>query len=76
MNCLASSVGEILKESPWFPIQCELLDRQQRGSRTGLGSAIFRWIGGFYKPRRRHTALGVLSPPDVEPLHTAAHTAA
>ena len=76
MGRVASSVDNALIESFWSTMQRELLDRQQWGSRVALASAIFEWIEGFYNPRRRHTALGMLSPHDFETLHTAANTAA
>jgi len=76
MGRVASSVDNALIESFWSTMQRELLDRQQWGSRVELASAIFEWIEGFYNPRRRHTALGMLSPHDYETLHTAANTAA
>ena len=61
MGRVASSVDNALIESFWSTMQRELLDRQQWGSRVALASAIFEWIEGFYNPRRRHTALGMLS---------------
>ena len=76
MGRVASSVDNALIESFWSTMQRELLDRQQWGSRVELATAIFEWIEGFYNPRRRHTALGMLSPHDFETLHTAANTAA
>ena len=63
-------------ESFCSTMQRELLDRQRWDSRGELGSAIFEWIEAFYNPRRRHSALGYLSPVEFEGLHTAAHTAA
>jgi transposase InsO family protein len=57
-------------------MQRELLDRQRRATRAELGSAIFEWIEAFYNPRRRHSALGYLSPVQFERLHAAALTAA
>jgi len=76
MGRVASSVDNALIESFWSTMQRELLDRQQWGSRVELASAIFEWIEGFYNPRRRHTALGMMPPHDFETLHTAAITAA
>lgn len=50
-------------------MQIELLDRRYWPSRAELGQAIFEWIEGFYNPRRRHSALGYLSPIDYERLY-------
>jgi putative transposase len=76
MGRVASSVDNTMIESFWSTIQRELLDRQQWLTRADLGSAIFEWIEAFYNPRRRHSALGYLSPVQFEDLHTAALTAA
>ena len=76
MGRVASSVDNGLMESFWSTMQRELLDRQRWASRAALGSAIFEWIEAFYNPRRRHSALGYLSPVQFEELHTAALTAA
>ncbi len=76
MGRVASSVDNGLMESFWSTMQRELLDRQQWDTRADLGSAIFEWIEAFYNPRRRHSALGYLSPAQFEHLHTAALTAA
>ncbi|WP_341994634.1 integrase core domain-containing protein [Microbacterium sp. LWH7-1.2] len=76
MGRVASSVDNALIESFWSVMQRELLDRTSWDSRTQLASAMFEWIEGFYNPRRRHSALGYLSPADYEALHTAAEIAA
>ena len=76
MGRVASSVDNGMIESFWSTMQRELLDRQKWDTRADLGSAIFEWIEAFYNPRRRHSALGYLSPVQFEELHTAALTAA
>jgi putative transposase len=76
MGRVASSVDNTMMESFWSTMQRELLDRQQWLTRADLGSAIFEWIEAFYNPRRRHSALGYLSPVQFEDLHTTALTAA
>ena len=76
MGLVASSVDNGLMESVWSTMQRELLDRQRWATRADLGSAIFEWIEAFYNPRRRHSALGYLSPVQFEEIYTAALTAA
>jgi putative transposase len=76
MGRVASSVDNGLMESFWSTMQRELLDRQRWATKADLGSAIFEWIEAFYNPRRRHSALGYLSPVQFEDLHAAALTAA
>jgi putative transposase len=76
MGRVASSVDNALVESFWSTMQRELLDRQTWTSRVELAAAIFEWIEGWYNPRRRHSALGYLSPAAFEALHTAANQAA
>lgn len=70
MGRVASSVDNGLMESFWSTMQRELLDRRSWTTQAELGSAIFEWIEGFYNPRRRHSALGYLSPADYEQEHT------
>jgi transposase InsO family protein len=76
MGAVASAFDNALVESFFGSMQIELLDRRRWATRAELASAIFEWIEGFYNPRRRHSALGMLSPIDFEALHTAAETAA
>jgi putative transposase len=76
MGRVASSVDNGMIESFWSTMQRELLDRQRWTTPADLGSAIFEWIEAFYNPRRRHSALGYLSPVEFEDLHTAVVTAA
>jgi putative transposase len=56
-------------------MQRELLDRTWT-SQTDLASAMFEWIEGWYNSRRRHSALGYLSPAQFEALHTPTIAAA
>ena len=63
-------------ESFFGSMQLELLDRQSWATRQELANAIFEWIEAWYNPRRRHSALGNLSPIDYERHHTAAPAAA
>jgi putative transposase len=86
MGRVASSVDNSMIESFWSTLQRELLDRQAWQTPEQLGTAIFEWIEAWYNPRRRHTALGMLSPVAyeqawqrrqcIQPLPTAADGAA
>lgn len=76
MGRVASSHDNAAMESFWSSMQRELLDRRTWPSRQVLASAMFEWIEGWYNPRRRHSALGMLSPHQFEILHTPTHHAA
>ena len=66
MGRVASALDNAMMESFFGTLQLELLDRKTWATRAELGRAIFEWIEGWYNPRRRHTALGHLSPVDYE----------
>ena len=57
-------------------LQIELLDRRTWDTRNDLADAIFEWIEAWYNPRRRHSALGYLSPTHYDTLHTTTIPAA
>lgn len=76
MGKVASAYDNALMESFWGSMQIELLDRRAWSTRRELATAMFEWIEGFYNRRRRHSALGYLSPDEFETLHKSAATAA
>ena len=76
MGRVGSAYDNAMMESFFGTLQRELLDRRQWATRKELASAIFEWIEAWYNPRRRHTALGYLSPVDYERLYTATASAA
>jgi len=49
-------------ESFFSTIKTELLHRHTWPTRGRAHKAIFEWIEGWYNLRRRHSALGYLSP--------------
>lgn len=53
-NALAESFFGMLKN--------ELVHRQSWPTRARLRTALVTWIEGFYNARRRHSALGMISP--------------
>jgi transposase InsO family protein len=50
----------------------ELLDRSRFRSQTEAKMAVFRWIEGWYNPRRRCSSLGRVSPLTYERRYAAA----
>ncbi len=80
---LAPSIGAVgspydnaLVESFWGRLQVELLDRQPWKTRIELASALHDHIELFHTTRRRHSALGMLTPTEYQTIYTAAHNAA
>ncbi len=55
-----------MAESFFGTLQLELLDQRTWTTRDQLATAVFEWIEAWYNPRRRHSALGYLSPIDYE----------
>ncbi len=49
-------------ESFFATLECELLDRRTFKRRDQARLEVFEFIEGFYNPRRRHSALGYVSP--------------
>jgi len=66
MGRVASALDNAMIESFFGTLQLELLDRRTWGTRAELARAIFKWIEGWYNPRRRHTSIGGLSPLEYE----------
>lgn len=68
-----SSVGDAhdnaMAESFFASLECELLDRRSWKSKAETRTALFTWIEGWYNPRRRHSALGHMSPINFERKH-------
>src|SRR5262249_15335636 len=56
-------------ESFFATLECELLERCRFKTHAEAKMAIFEFIESFYNLRRRHSALGYLSPADFERRH-------
>ena len=67
-----SASANAMCESFFASLECELLDRRALRTRAEARMAVFEYIEGFYNPRRRHSALGYLSPISYERRHAAA----
>jgi len=66
MGTVGDALDNAMAESFFATLQIELLDRHKWPTRSALSTAIFEYIEGFYNRRRRHSALGYLSPVDFE----------
>jgi putative transposase len=68
------SVGDAydnaMAESFFATLECELIDRNRFKTQAEARLAVFAFIEGFYNPRRRHSALGYLSPVAYERHHS------
>lgn len=54
-------------------LECELLQKRRFRTHAKAKMAIFDYIEAWYNPKRRHSALGRVSPIDYERrYHTAA----
>ncbi len=55
-----------MAESFFATLECERINRRSFRTQAEARMAIFQFIKGWYNPRRRHSALGYLSPNDFE----------
>jgi putative transposase len=70
---ISASVGSVgdaydnaLAESFFASLETELIDRSTWATRDDARVAVFEYIEAFYNRRRRHSALGYLSPDEFE----------
>lgn len=56
-------------ESFWSRMQIELLDTRRWRTRIELANAIFEYLEIWHNRRRRHSALGMLTPDEFEARH-------
>ena len=66
MGRVGSAYDNALAESFVATLKTELLYRNTWPTRRAARTAIFEYIEGFYNARRRHSALGYLSPAEFE----------
>jgi putative transposase len=66
MGSVGDAYDNAMCESFFATLECELLDRCRFATPAEASAAVFDFIEGFYNPRRRHSALGYLSPLDYE----------
>ena len=66
MGSVGDCFDNALAESFFATLECELLQRAPFASREQAQAEIFRFLEAFYNRRRRHSALGYLSPVEFE----------
>lgn len=62
MGTVGDAYDNAMAESFFASLECELLQRRCFKTKAEAGSALFTYIEGWTNPRRRHSALGQLSP--------------
>ena len=63
---VGDGLDNAMMESFWSSMQIELLNRRKWKTRVELANAIFDYIEIFHNRRRRHSALGYLTPIEYE----------
>jgi transposase InsO family protein len=66
MGSIGDCYDNAMIESFWGRMQTELLNRQRWKTRLELANAIFEYLEIFHNRRRRHSALGMLTPIEYE----------
>jgi putative transposase len=66
MGTVGDAFDNAMAESFFATLECELLERRKFRTQAEARMAIFEFIEGWYNPRRRHSALGYLSPAEFE----------
>ena len=69
MGSVGDAYDNAMAESFFATLECELLERRRFKTQAEARMAVFAFIEGFYNPRRRHSALGYLSPVVFERRH-------
>ena len=69
MGSVGDCFDNAMCESFFATLECELLERRRFQTQVEARMAVFDFIEGWYNPRRRHSALGYLSPVEYERIH-------
>jgi putative transposase len=76
MGSIGDCYDNAMVESFWGRMQTELLNRKRWRTRLELANAIFEYLEIFHNRRRRHSALGMLTPIEYELRHQTAEPVA
>jgi putative transposase len=71
MGRVGDAYDNAMDESFFASLECELIDRRSFQTKAEARMALFTYIEGWYNPRRRHSALGRVSPINFERSHEA-----
>jgi putative transposase len=66
MGSVGDAYDNAMAESFFATLECELIDRRSWPTKSEARLALFSYIEGWYNPRRRHSALGQISPAEFE----------
>jgi transposase InsO family protein len=66
MGAVGDCYDNAMIESFWSRMQVELLDRRRWETRVELANGIFEYLEIFHNRKRRHSALGMLTPVEYE----------
>jgi len=69
MGTVGDCYDNAMAESFFASLECELIDRTTFRSHADAHLAVFDYIEGWYNSRRRHSAIGYLSPVSFERHH-------
>ena len=70
MGSIGDAYDNAMAESFFASLECELIDPRSFQTKAEAPMALFTYIEGWYNPRRRHSALGRISPINFERSHT------
>jgi putative transposase len=69
MGSVGDCYDNAMCESFFATLECEFLDRRRFKTQEEARNGVFWFIEGWYNPRRRHSALGQISPVRFEQKH-------
>lgn len=75
MGAVGSCYDNAAIESFWGRMQVELLNRRRWNTRLERTNAIFEYLEVFHNRKRRHSALGMLTPTEYETMNRIIHVA-
>lgn len=66
MGSVGDAYDNAMAESFFASLECELIARRTWKTKTQARLDVFTWIESWYNPKRRHSALGQISPIEFE----------